>query len=58
MAKRPPRQKSELVIITGMSGSGKGSVIRASFPQAGPWTRSAIAHSDYVMWSSDLRIAR
>ena len=29
MAKRVPRQKSELVIITGMSGSGKGSVIRA-----------------------------
>ena len=29
MAKRPPRQKAELVIITGMSGSGKGSVIRA-----------------------------
>src|SRR5437879_755882 len=29
MAKRPPRQPPELVIITGMSGSGKGSVIRA-----------------------------
>src|SRR5437016_4319138 len=29
MAKRPPRSKAELVIITGMSGSGKGSVIRA-----------------------------
>jgi len=29
MAKRPPRQQPELVIITGMSGSGKGSVIRA-----------------------------
>src|SRR6185503_16382624 len=29
MAKRPPRQQAELVIITGMSGSGKGSVIRA-----------------------------
>jgi UPF0042 nucleotide-binding protein len=29
MAKRPPRHKAELVIITGMSGSGKGSVIRA-----------------------------
>jgi RNase adapter protein RapZ len=29
MAKRPPRPKSELVIITGMSGSGKGSVLRA-----------------------------
>ena len=34
MAKRPPRpgaskDKAELVIITGLSGSGKGSVIRA-----------------------------
>src|SRR5947208_8284111 len=29
MAKRPPHQQAELVIITGMSGSGKGSVIRA-----------------------------
>ena len=29
MAKRAPRPKAELVIITGMSGSGKGSVIRA-----------------------------
>src|SRR5271154_2827948 len=34
MAKRPPRpglavEKAELVIITGLSGSGKGSVIRA-----------------------------
>lgn len=29
MAKRSPRPKAELVIITGMSGSGKGSVIRA-----------------------------
>jgi len=29
MAKRPPRQKAELLIITGLSGSGKGSVIRA-----------------------------
>src|SRR6185295_259787 len=29
MAKRPPAQKPELVIITGLSGSGKGSVIRA-----------------------------
>jgi len=29
MAKRPPSQKAELVIITGLSGSGKGSVIRA-----------------------------
>src|SRR5229473_3910583 len=29
MAKRPPRQKAELLIITGMSGSGKGSVLRA-----------------------------
>ena len=29
MAKRQPRQKAELVIITGLSGSGKGSVIRA-----------------------------
>src|SRR4026209_2547305 len=29
MAKRPPGQKAELVIITGLSGSGKGSVIRA-----------------------------
>src|SRR5437764_12977741 len=29
MAKRPPRQQAEVVIITGMSGSGKGSVIRA-----------------------------
>src|SRR5256885_1409873 len=29
MAKRPPRPPAELVIITGMSGSGKGSVIRA-----------------------------
>ena len=29
MAQRQPRQKAELVIITGLSGSGKGSVIRA-----------------------------
>src|SRR5579859_3271136 len=29
MATRPPRQKAELLIITGLSGSGKGSVIRA-----------------------------
>jgi UPF0042 nucleotide-binding protein len=29
MAKRQPRQKAELLIITGLSGSGKGSVIRA-----------------------------
>src|SRR4051794_11667198 len=29
MAKSPPRPPAELVIITGMSGSGKGSVIRA-----------------------------
>ncbi len=29
MAKRQPRQKAELIIITGLSGSGKGSVIRA-----------------------------
>src|SRR5882762_9762057 len=29
MAKRAPRQQAELVVITGMSGSGKGSVIRA-----------------------------
>jgi len=29
MAKGPPAQKPELVIITGLSGSGKGSVIRA-----------------------------
>jgi UPF0042 nucleotide-binding protein len=29
MAKRPPRPKAELLIITGLSGSGKGSVIRA-----------------------------
>lgn len=28
MAKRPPRPQAELVVITGMSGSGKGSVIR------------------------------
>src|SRR5258706_13672984 len=29
MAKRAPPQQAELVVITGMSGSGKGSVIRA-----------------------------
>src|SRR5881628_1793872 len=29
MAKRAPPRQAELVIITGMSGSGKGSVIRA-----------------------------
>src|SRR5437762_13879687 len=29
MAKRQSRQKAELIIITGLSGSGKGSVIRA-----------------------------
>jgi UPF0042 nucleotide-binding protein len=29
MAKRQPRPKAELIIITGLSGSGKGSVIRA-----------------------------
>jgi UPF0042 nucleotide-binding protein len=29
MAKRAPRPQPELVVITGMSGSGKGSVIRA-----------------------------
>src|SRR5260370_37476879 len=29
MAKRAPHQQAELVVITGMSGSGKGSVIRA-----------------------------
>jgi UPF0042 nucleotide-binding protein len=29
MAKRQPRPKAELLIITGLSGSGKGSVIRA-----------------------------
>jgi UPF0042 nucleotide-binding protein len=29
MAKRPPRPKAELLIITGLSGSGIGSVIRA-----------------------------
>ena len=29
MAKRAPRKQAELVVITGMSGSGKGSVIRA-----------------------------
>src|SRR6266581_2517306 len=29
MAKRAPPQEAELVVITGMSGSGKGSVIRA-----------------------------
>src|SRR5207245_11770037 len=29
MAKRPARPPAELLIITGMSGSGKGSVIRA-----------------------------
>ena len=29
MAKRQPRQKAELLIITGLSGSGKGSVLRA-----------------------------
>src|SRR6476659_10030252 len=29
MAKRSPRPPAELVVITGMSGSGKGSVIRA-----------------------------
>src|SRR5215467_3117284 len=29
MARRAPRKRAELVIVTGMSGSGKGSVIRA-----------------------------
>src|SRR5256714_8246768 len=29
MGKRQPRQAAELLIITGLSGSGKGSVIRA-----------------------------
>src|SRR6266851_4693700 len=29
MAKRQPRKQAELIIITGLSGSGKGSVIRA-----------------------------
>ena len=29
MAKRPPRPPAELIIITGLSGSGKGSVLRA-----------------------------
>jgi UPF0042 nucleotide-binding protein len=34
MAKRPPRPRAELIVITGLSGSGKGSVLRA-FEDAG-----------------------
>jgi RNase adapter protein RapZ len=34
MAKRPARPRAELIVITGLSGSGKGSVLRA-FEDAG-----------------------
>jgi hypothetical protein len=34
---------------------GKGEVIRASLPQAGPWTSERIPASDYRLWTADLK---
>ncbi len=37
--------------------NGKGPVIRASFPQAGEWRRAEIPQSEYLLWTSELRVA-
>ena len=37
--------------------NGKGQAVRASFPQAGLWTRTEIPQSDYALWTTDLRVA-
>jgi hypothetical protein len=56
MTSRPVRVNA--LLPARFEANGKGAAIRASFPQAGPWTRTAIARSDYVMWTSDLRGTR
>lgn len=46
------------LLPTRFEANGKGSVIRRSFPQAGRWTATPVAQSDYIVWSTDLRADR
>jgi len=38
--------------------NGKGPIVRGSFPQAADWASTPIAGSDYVLWTTDLRVSR